>query len=153
MYETKEEDSMINNVTHQKKMTDNLNEDDSNINNETQLDSNCSNSFIRNEDISLTQDSLILDTKEKKQKKKKKTVPIMTQEFREEIEKMVDKQFENEYSKINKEYEEKLEELLNEQEKVFNKNEMLKAKFNALEKYLKNYCKKVNIDYDSLLSQ
>ena len=152
MYETKEEDSLINNVIYQKKMTDNLNED-SNINNETQLDSNCSNSFIRNEDISLTQDSLILDTKEKKQKKKKKTVPIMTDEFREEIEKMVDKQFENEYSKINKEYEEKLEELLNEQEKVFNKNEMLKAKFNALEKYLKNYCKKVNIDYDSLLSQ
>ena len=152
MYVTKEEDSMINNVIYQKKMADNLNED-SNANNETQLDSNYSNSFIRNNDISLTQDSLILNRKEKKQKKKKKTVPIMTEEFKEEIEKMVDKQFEKEYSKLNKEYEEKLEELLNEQEKIFNKNEMLKAKYNALEKYLKNYCKKVNIDYDSLLSQ
>ena len=77
----------------------------------------------------------------------------MLDEFKEEIEKMVDKQFEEEYSKINKEYDEKLEELLIEQEKIFNKNEMLKAKYNALEKYVKNYCKKANIDYDNLLSQ
>ena len=65
---------------------------------------------------------------------------------------LVDKQFEEEYTKLNNEYEEKIEELLIEQEKIFNKNEMLKAKCNALENYLKNYCKKANIDYDSLLS-
>ena len=64
---------------------------------------------------------------------------------------MVDKQFEEEYKKLNAEYDEKIEELLQEQEEISNKNEIIKAKYEALEEYLKNYCKKANIDYNDLL--
>ena len=81
----------------------------------------------------------------------KAEMKIITEEFKQEIEKMVDQQFEKEYIKLNNEYEEKIEELLNEQEEIFNRHEILKAKYNSLEKYLKNYCKKAGIDYDSLL--
>ena len=72
-------------------------------------------------------------------------------ELKEQIEKMVDKQFEEEYKKLNAEYEEKIEELIQEQEEIANKNEIVKAKYEALEEYLKNYCKKANIDYNELL--
>ena len=72
-------------------------------------------------------------------------------ELKEQIEKMVDKQFEEEYKKLNAEYDEKIEELLQEQEEISNKNEIIKAKYEALEEYLKNYCKKANIDYNDLL--
>ncbi len=161
MNATKEEERLNNNELVYEKKMQYYSKEDSIINNETQIDSICSDSYIQSKDLSIGQNSTILSIEkpkkktpmEKKQKKKKKKIPIMLDEFKEEIEKMVDKQFEEEYSKINKEYDEKLEELLIEQEKIFNKNEMLKAKYNALEKYVKNYCKKANIDYDNLLSQ
>ena len=89
--------------------------------------------------------------KESKKDKKRKKKPIITNEMKEQIEKMVDIQFEEEYNKLNNEYEEKIEELLIEQEKVINKNDIIKAKYDALEAYLKNYCKMANIDYDSFL--
>ena len=78
--------------------------------------------------------------------------PILLEEFKDQLDDMLDKHFENEYEKLNNEYEKKIEILLNEQEAIFNKNEILKEKNNALEKYLKNTCKKINIDYESLLS-
>ena len=74
-------------------------------------------------------------------------------ELKEQIEKMVDKQFEEEYKKLNAEYDEIIEELLQEQEEISNKNEIIKAKYEALEEYLKNYCKKANIDYNDLLKK
>ena len=74
-------------------------------------------------------------------------------ELKEQIEKIVDKQFEEEYKKLNAEYDEKIEELLQEQEEISNKNEIIKAKYEALEEYLKNYCKKANIDYNDLLKK
>ena len=74
-------------------------------------------------------------------------------ELKEQIEKMVDKQFEEEYKKLNAEYDEKIEELLQVQEEISNKNEIIKAKYEALEEYLKNYCKKANIDYNDLLKK
>ena len=77
-------------------------------------------------------------------------MPVITEEFKEELEKMLDEKFEEEYNQLNTDYEEKIEELLIEQEKVFNKNEIIKAKYNALEKYLRYFCKKANIDYESL---
>ena len=30
---------------------------------------------------------------------------------------------------------------------------MIKSKYEALEEYLKNYCKRVNIDYENLLKE
>ena len=89
--------------------------------------------------------------KESKKVKKRKRKPIITDEMKEQIEKMVDLQFEEEFNKLNNEYEEKIEELLIEQEKIINKNEIIKAKYDALESYLKNYCKMANIDYEKLL--
>ena len=86
-----------------------------------------------------------------KNKKNKKNKTSLMGEFKEQIEKMIDKQFEEEYNKINTDYDEKIEELLNEQELIYNKNEIIKAKYYALEKYLKNYCKKLNIDYENLI--
>ena len=84
-------------------------------------------------------------------KKTKKTTSLINQEFIEKIEKKIDEQLEEEYIKLNCEYEQKIEQLLNEQENIFNKNELMKAKYYALEKYLKFYCKKLNIDYESML--
>ena len=74
-------------------------------------------------------------------------------ELKEQIERMVDAQFEETYKRINAEYDEKIEELIDEQEEISNKNEMIKSKYEALEEYLKNYCKRVNIDYESLLKE
>ena len=78
---------------------------------------------------------------------------IISTDLKEKIEKMVDIQFEKEYKKIKDEYEEKIEELLSEQEKVYNKTEILKSKVLSLERYLKYYCRKENIDYQSLLEK
>ena len=89
--------------------------------------------------------------KESKKVKKRKRKPIITDEMKEQIEKMVDLQFEEEFNKLNNEYEEKIEELLIELEKIIIKNEIIKAKYDALESYLKNYCKMANIDYEKLL--
>ena len=122
------------------------------------------NNSILNEDAKTTYSesskngmsmSMSMNQKEevlKESKKVKKTKkPIITKEMKEQIEKMVDLQFEEEYNKLNNEYEEKIEELLIEQEKIINKNEIIKAKYDALESYLKNYCKMANIDYENLL--
>ena len=77
-------------------------------------------------------------------------IPI---ELKEQIEKKVDAKFEEEYKLLNAEYDEKIEELLNEYEEICNKNEIIKAKYEALEDYLKNYCKRNNIDYNELLKK
>ena len=158
MYGTKEiETEFLSNndkkaINLNKENISNLEEDYSKMEDETLMDSNLdsfNNTYF--EKNSSVKDNETLQTEKIKKKENKKKVQIITDEFLEEIEAMVDKQFEAEYEKINKEYEEKLEEVLNEQEEVYKKNEMLKAKYNALEKYLKNYCKKANIDYDSLI--
>jgi len=133
--------------------------EENNCNDETFQDSKFINSFSDNNisfNKSLGQSSIILNLnleKTKKSKKeKKKKIPVITDEMKEEIESIVDKQFEEEYMKLSNEYENKIEELLNEQEKIFNKNEIIKAKYDALERYVKNYCKKANIDFESLLT-
>ena len=134
-----------------------------NCNDETQLGSNCTNSFLENNfsiNTTLNQSSFILNLEntkkeykiEKREKNKERNIPLIKEEFKEQIEKIVEQQFEEYYEKLNNEYEDKIEILLNEQDKIFNKNQILKSKYNALEKYLKNYCKKANIDYESLLS-
>ena len=132
-------------------------EEDSYCNNETTIQSTYNSSYldIKNSCINsiLNQNSFIFPEKSKENeliKKKVKNIKI-SETLKKEIEDMVDKQFEEEYKKLNNEYEEKMEELLNEQEKIFNKNEILNAKYLALEKYLKNYCRKANIDYESLI--
>ena len=81
--------------------------------------------------------------------KKKEIAP----ELKEQIKRMVDVQFDEVYKRINTEYDKKIEELIDEQEEISNKNEMIKSKYEALEEYLKNYCKRVNIDYENLLKE
>ena len=117
--------------------------------NTTYSDSNKNGISMNMSMMSMNQKEEVL--KESKKVKKRKRKPIITDEMKEQIEKMVDLQFEEEYRKLNDEYEEKIEELLIEQEKVINKNEIIKAKYDALESYLKNYCKMANIDYENLL--
>ena len=77
----------------------------------------------------------------------------LSDELRQEIEKRVDLQFQDKYKEMSEYYEEKIFNLLNEQEKVFTKSEMIKAKINTLENYLKNYCKINGIDFDELVSE
>ena len=91
--------------------------------------------------LDLAQNSIILEKKE------------IAPELKEQIERMVDAQFNEVYKRINAEYDEKIEELIDEQEEISNKNEMIKSKYEALEEYLKNYCKRVNIDYENLLKE
>ena len=91
--------------------------------------------------LDLVQNTIILEKKE------------IAPELKEQIERMVDAQFNEVYKRINAEYDEKIEELIDEQEETSNKNEMIKSKYEALEEYLKNYCKRVNIDYESLLKE
>ena len=91
--------------------------------------------------LDLVQNTIILEKKE------------IAPELKEQIERMVDAQFNEVYKRINAEYDEKIEELIDEQEEISNKNEMIKSKYEALEEYLKNYCKRVNIDYESLLKE
>ncbi len=47
-------------------------------------------------------------------------------------------------------YEGKINDLLEIQENVFIKKEMIKQKIISLQNYLKSYCKKNNIDYDNI---
>ena len=117
----------------------------------TYSESNKNNMSLMNMSMSMSMNQKEEVLKESKQVKKAQKKPIITEEMKEQIEKMVDLQFEEEYRKLNDEYEEKIEELLIEQEKVINKNEIIKAKYDALESYLKNYCKMANIDYENLL--
>ena len=121
---------------------------ESNING---MSMNMSMSMSMSMNMNITQKEGELKEPEKIKKKKRKTKPKITEEMKAQIEKMVDLQFEEEYNKLNSEYEEKIEELLLEQEKIIIKNEIIKSKYDALEAYLKNYCKMANIDYESLL--
>ena len=91
--------------------------------------------------LDLVQNTIILEKKE------------IAPELKEQIERMVDAQFNEVYKRINAEYDEKIEELIDEQEEISNKNEMIKSKYEALEEYLKKYCKRVNIDYENLLKE
>ena len=91
--------------------------------------------------LDLVQNTIILEKKE------------IAPELKEQIERMVDAQFNEVYKRINAEYDEKIEELIDEQEEISNKNEMIKSKYEALEEYLKNYCKRVNIDYENLFKE
>ena len=91
--------------------------------------------------LDLAQNTIILEKKE------------IAPELKEQIKRMVDVQFDEVYKRINAEYDEKIEELIDEQEEISNKNEMIKSKYEALEEYLKNYCKRVNIDYENLLKE
>ena len=91
--------------------------------------------------LDLAQNTIILEKKE------------IAPELKEQIKRMVDAQFDEVYKRINTEYDEKIEELIDEQEEISNKNEMIKSKYEALEEYLKNYCKRVNIDYENLLKE
>ena len=119
-----------------KKIEINNNSDRSYLNDTTMANSN----YINNSsNLDLAQNSIDLENKE------------ISPEIKEQIERMVDAQFEETYKNINTEYDAKIEELLNEQEEICNKNEMIKAKYEALEEYLKNYCKRMNIDYEGLL--
>ena len=112
------------------------NYDRSYLNDTTMANSN----YINNSsNLDLAQNSIDLENKE------------ISPEIKEQIERMIDAQFEETYKNINVEYDAKIEELLNEQEEICNKNEMIKAKYEALEEYLKNYCKRMNIDYEGLL--
>ena len=117
----------------------------------TYSESNKNNMSLMSMSMSMSMNQKEEVLKESKKAKKAQKKPIITEEMKEQIEKMVDLQFEEEYRKLNDEYEEKIEELLIEQEKVINKNEIIKAKYDALESYLKNYCKMANIDYENLL--
>ena len=76
----------------------------------------------------------------------------LSDELRQEIEKRVDLQFQDKYKKMSEYYEEKIFYLLNEQEKIFTRSEMIKEKINTLENYLKKYCKINGIDFDELIS-
>ena len=119
-----------------KKIEINNNSERSYLNDTTMANSN----YINNSsNLDLAQNSIDLENKE------------ISPEIKEQIERMVDAQFEETYKNINTEYDAKIEELLNEQEEICNKNEMIKAKYEALEEYLKNYCKRMNIDYEGLL--
>ena len=147
MIEQKEKEE--NNILEKNKNYNNsiLNEDAKT----TYSESNKNNMSLMSMSMSMSMNQKEEVLKESKQVKKAQKKPIITEEMKEQIEKMVDLQFEEEYRKLNDEYEEKIEELLIEQEKVINKNEIIKAKYDALESYLKNYCKMANIDYENLL--
>ena len=118
--------------------------DNNDISNNTTLEMTLSNISLKNQEKNNIND--------KKAKKAKNKEPIITEELKEQIEKMVDKEFELQYKELNNYYEQKVEELLNEQETIFNKNEILKQQFNSLVRYIKNYCRKANIDYETLIT-
>ena len=118
--------------------------DNNDISNDTTLEMTLSNISLKNQEKNNIND--------KKAKKAKNKEPIITEELKEQIEKMVDKEFELQYKELNNYYEQKVEELLNEQETIFNKNEILKQQFNSLVRYIKNYCRKANIDYEALIT-
>ena len=121
----------------------NKNIDEQSIINENTMASSTliNDNSLTNNSKELSQNTIILEKTE------------ISPEIKELIEKMVDDQFEEEYKKINAEYDKKIEELINEREEICNKNEMIKSKYEALEEYLRNYCKRMNIDYDSLVKE
>ena len=66
------------------------------------------------------------------------------------VEDKVDSYMMKKYEELSKDYEGKINDLLELQENVFIKKEMIKQKIISLKNYLMSYCKKHNIDYDSL---
>lgn len=76
----------------------------------------------------------------------------LSDELRQEIENKVDQQFEAKYKEMAEYYDNKIYDLLCEQEKVFGKSEMIKAKIGTLETYIKNYCKINGLDYNELIA-
>ncbi len=66
------------------------------------------------------------------------------------VEDKVDFYMKKKYEELSSEYDRKINDLLEIQENAFIKKEMIKQKIISLKNYLKSYCKKHNIDYDSL---
>mgnify|MGYP003571602173 CR=1 FL=1 len=66
------------------------------------------------------------------------------------VEDKVDFYMKKKYDELSSEYDRKINDLLEIQENAFIKKEMIKQKIASLKNYLKSYCKKNNIDYDSL---
>ena len=142
--EIKQEETIYKATLNDKLNYDNSLGDNNDISNNTTLEMTLSNISLKNQEKNNIND--------KKAKKAKNKEPIITEELKEQIEKMVDKEFELQYKELNNYYEQKVEELLNEQETIFNKNEILKQQFNSLVRYIKNYCRKANIDYETLIT-
>ena len=71
-------------------------------------------------------------------------------EIKKIVEDKVDFYMMKKYEELSSEYEGKINDLLEIQENVFIKKEMIKQKIISLKNYLMSYCKKNNIDYDSL---
>ena len=142
--EIKQEEIIYKASLNEKLNYDNSLGDNNDISNDTTLEMTLSNISLKNQEKNNIND--------KKAKKAKNKEPIITEELKEQIEKMVDKEFELQYKELNNYYEQKVEELLNEQETIFNKNEILKQQFNSLVRYIKNYCRKANIDYEALIT-
>ena len=71
-------------------------------------------------------------------------------EIKKIVEDKVDFYMMKKYEELSSEYEGKINDLLELQENVFIKKEMIKQKIISLKNYLMSYCKKNNIDYDSL---
>ena len=116
---------------------------------ETMSDSNFNYSLDK---INQTQtENTIIIPENKKQVENDDIDEELSAEIKEQIAKMVDAQFSEEYNKLNQEFNDKIEELINEQEMMDDKYEIIKAKYDALEEYIKNYCKRNNIDFNSLL--
>ena len=66
------------------------------------------------------------------------------------VEDRVDFYMMKKYEELSNDYDRKINDLLEIQENVFIRKEMIKQKIISLKNYLKSYCKKHNIDYDSL---
>ena len=116
---------------------------------ETMSDSNFNYSLDK---INQTQtENTIIIPENKKQVENDDIDEELSAEIKEQIAKMVDAQFSEEYNKLNQEFNDKIEELINEQEMMDDKYEIIKAKYDALEEYIRNYCKRNNIDFNSLL--
>ena len=110
--------------------------------NEINSDMSHKKSEIKN-NINLNEDNVIDIIEEK----------YDNEEIKKIIEDKVDFYMNREYEELFNEYEEKINDLLEYQEKVFIKNEILKQKIYSLNNYLKLYCKKNNIDYDIISNQ
>ena len=86
--------------------------------------------------------------KKKENKTKNDSIELNydSDEFKKLIEDRVDSYLMKEYDDLYNNYEMKLNHLLNTQEELFMENEIIKKKLFYLDNYVKNYCKKNNID-------
>ena len=73
-----------------------------------------------------------------------------SEELKRVIEKKIISFTNEEFTLLSECLEEKINSLLMHQEEIYIKNEMLKLKVLYLEKYLMFYCKRNNIDYNSI---